>query len=149
MVDENGDVVVEASGDGTGTVFAGADWVMSANLAFGRLFGAATRLSGSAGGETLVANTLASILDGLGGDDSLWGQSGADSFVFGAPGLGYDQLFDFNRVAGDVLDFRGSGASFDTLSIGEIGIDSFIVFGSAPIDVYGVTGLAAGDFLFG
>jgi urease beta subunit len=70
-------------------------------------------------------------------------------FAFDVAAWGYDQVFDFSRAEGDRFDMRGSGAtSFAQLSIGTIGADSLVQFGGSRFDVYGVTGLVAGDFIF-
>lgn len=184
VVDDPDDEVIEQSGGGTDTVFAGANWTLAAQVETARLFGAATVLDGVAGAQTLVANTIGSILTGQDGDDTLWGQmaddrlfggtgrdilrggagndtlaggaendqlvggTGADLFGLETADWGYDQVFDFNRGEGDILDFRGTGATLASLDIHELDGGTYIIFGSARIDLYGFTGLLASDCLF-
>ena len=79
------------------------------------------------------------------------GGAGADIFTFNAPGYGYDQVFDFNRVEGDRIDMRGSGATAFanlTLLIDGVNGNTAVVLGSNTIDVYGVVNLTANDFIF-
>lgn len=105
-------------------------------------------LTGGAGQDTLRGGTGRDTLTGGEGNDQLLGGAGADDFVFDLAAWGYDQIFDFNRTQGDRLDMRGSGASFDTLRILELDGASYILFGTARIDLYFTTTLLAGDFVF-
>jgi Ca2+-binding RTX toxin-like protein len=118
----------EMANEGYDTVWtSGSDFLMTANIEEGRLFGTATRLNGAGTAEQLVANgTLASKLFGNGGDDVLWGstladtldggdgddilrgQGGADSM---AGGSGNDQ-FVVSHAGATVTEFLNDG--FDT-----------------------------------
>ena len=146
---------------GAGTVLDGAEGaqILVANLIASILTGgdghdtlwgqqANDRLLGDTGSDTLRGGAGNDTLAGGEGNDQLLGGTGADVFAFEAAGWGYDQLFDFNRNDGDVLDLRGSGASFATLDIRQLDGASYILFGAARIDVYGVTTLMESDFLF-
>ena len=110
--------------------------------------GQADVLLGNAGQDVLRGGAGNDTLSGGAGNDQLVGGDGADSFAFTVAGWGYDQLFDFNRAQGDLIDLRGSGATFATVTIYGAGANSVITFGADRIDVYGVTGLQASDFLF-
>ena len=110
--------------------------------------GQADVLLGNAGQDVLRGGAGNDTLSGGAGNDQLVGGDGADSFAFTVAGWGYDQLFDFNRAQGDLIDLRGSGATFATVTIYGAGTNSVITFGADRIDVYGVTNLTAGDFLF-
>jgi len=132
--------------------------VMVANTAGGTLLGGegddalwgrdnADDLQGEAGRDVLRGGGGNDVLRGGAGNDQLVGGAGADQFRFGAEAWGYDQIFDF--AAGDRLDFRGSGVgAFGNLQRVEIGGNTAVLFGAERIDLYGFTGLAAGDCLF-
>ncbi|WP_160122625.1 calcium-binding protein [Rhodovarius lipocyclicus] len=118
----------------------------------------ADTLWGQAGNDTLNGGQGADVLRGQGGDDilvggagndQLVGGAGADTFTYNAPGWGYDQIFDFVRAEGDKIDLRGSGVtSFAGLTVQVIGDSTAIIVGADRIDVYGVSNLVAGDFIF-
>lgn len=128
--------------------------------------GASANLSGGAGNDTLwggVGNDLltggngADVLRGGAGNDTLTGGAGNDQlvggggndvFVFGQADWGYDQVFDF-LPGTDRLDMRGSGATaIGQLTIYQSAGSTVVALGAARIDVYGVTSLAPGDFIF-
>ncbi len=107
-------------------------------------------LLGGAGDDVLRGGLGNDVLIGGAGNDQLVGGRGADSFVFNAPGWGYDQIFDFNRAEGDVISLVGSGVTgFDGLGFYFADGNTAVLFGGARIDVYGMASLAAADFLFG
>ena len=93
------------------------DWTMGINVEIGRLAApGAVRLWGSDGGEALVANQLeASILNGGGGDDTLWGSRYADLLIGGA--------------GNDIM--RGQGG--DDTMIGGAGDDQYVVFSTGAV----------------
>ena len=147
---------------GSATTIAGgaANDTLVANLTL------ASSLSGGAGNDTLWGQAGADTLLGGAGDDVLRGQGGADRLVGGAGSdqlvggagddvfgfdtatWGYDQIFDFSHSEGDKLDFRGSGLVFADLVIYGAGGSTVVTHGPDRIDVYGVAGLAASDFIF-
>ncbi len=162
--------VAEEAGGGTDTAWVAVDgWTMGTNIEFARLVGAATRLTGSATGEVLVANQAVAAgqaLDGAGGDDVLWGTAGAetmrggagndvhaglggaDVFVFDAPGWGSDVVAGFDGASGARLDLRGSGLSLAQLVVVS-GADTRVVApDGSSIYLVGVASLGAGEFLF-
>lgn len=98
---------------------------------------------GSAGSDLLTAGDAAGLLEGLGGDDTLWGGSGADTLDGGA---GADALF-----GGDGLDLASyasaaAGVRADLMSpsgnTGDAAGDSYFA-------IEGLIGSAAGDSLLG
>ena len=108
-------------------------------------------LSGGLGNDMLRGGAGADTLSGGAGQDKLVGGAGADNFVFGGPGWGYDQIFDFSRTEGDRIDMRGSGITSMTgfAAVQTIGSNTQLISGDGSmIDVYGFTGLVAGDFIF-
>lgn len=129
--------------DASGSILAGAGGDDS-------LFGQAGAdiLIGGAGNDTLRGGGGADTLIGGAGNDQLVGGAGADDFRFDAPSWGYDQVFDFVRGS-DHLDMLGTGATnFAALTIYSTGTNTAVVYGANRIDVYGVVGLTASDFIF-
>lgn len=85
IVDNTLDQVVEASGADKDNVLASANYTLSANVENLFLTGGATVGTGNSGDNYLVANqTLASTLNGLGGNDVMEGSAGNDTLNGGA-----------------------------------------------------------------
>ena len=83
------------------------------------------------------------------GADALFGESGADFFVFEL-GAGLDTILDFQDGA-DVIAFRGENITFATLSITASGSDSLIHYGTnEQITLQNVAAdfLTTDDFVF-
>ena len=142
---------------------ATADTIVANNTGLGSSMNGANgndTIWGGAGADTLIGGAGVDVLRGgagndvlIGGlgNDQLVGNAGADIYTFDAPDYGYDQVFGFNRVEGDRLDMRGSGAtSFGqlTLLIDSVNSNTAVVFGTNTVDVYGVANLTANDFIF-
>ncbi len=108
------------------------------------------RLLGGPGGDALRGAGGDDTLAGGAGDDQLVGGAGLDRFVFDLPGWGYDQVFDFDPLAGDLLDFRGSGvASFAEFRVFTDGANTALVAADGSrVDLYGVAAVAAEHLLF-
>lgn len=87
IVDNVGDVTVEAAGGGTDTVAASVDYTLAAEVENLTLTGTARAATG---------NALANVLTGTGGNDSLDGKTGADTMIGGAGNDTYyvDNLLD-------------------------------------------------------
>jgi 2',3'-cyclic-nucleotide 2'-phosphodiesterase (5'-nucleotidase family) len=119
QVDHLGDVVEETAGEGTDSVVVLINgWTAADAIENTFLFGSATLLFGSGGGDVLVANqTLGSRLFGNSGGDQLWGGAGNDELQGGA---GRDVL---RALAGN--DTLNGGAGDDQLVGGE-GADLFV-----------------------
>ncbi len=149
---------------GTATLLfgsAGADvLVANAGNLGSRLFGNAggdqlwgaegdDELWGGAGRDVIRGGGGADVLVGGEGNDQLVGGAGADRFVFNAAGWGRDEVFDFSRAEGDLIDMRGSGYAFADLAISVIGTTTRVEVQGDRMDFYNVPGgLAAADFLF-
>jgi Ca2+-binding RTX toxin-like protein len=116
-------IVEDAAAPGSDTAWAMVSgWTMSPGLEFGRLFGTADQLSGSDGGETLVANqALASSLDGGAGNDMIWGGPMADLLIGGAGDDTLQSGAGFDTVIG------GTGGVVMDLMVGGPGDDQFII----------------------
>ena len=104
IVNNGGDVVNEAAGDGLDTVFASVNYTLSANV---------ERL-----GVNGFTTTFAINLTGNGLDNEMWGNGGANILngSFGADtmnGFGGDDFYIVNTAA-DVVNER-SGGGFDTV----------------------------------
>lgn len=94
-VTEAGDVVYEAAGEGTDTVYSYIDaYQMSLNVEALYLVGTARMGLGSAGADRIVGNAMNNVLNGNAGDDVLTGGAGVDQFWFLAGG-GHDRITDF------------------------------------------------------
>ena len=78
--------IVENPNEGIDTVWVTVDdYTLAANIEILRLAGTAFRVNGSAGAEQLVANPLfASVVDGRGGDDVIWGNNLASTLNGGS-----------------------------------------------------------------
>ncbi len=138
--------------DGNDAIALGAD----PDVGFGgagddTLFGedASDTLLGEAGADILSGGAGDDLLLGGAGNDALVGGTGADRYAFDTLNWGYDQIFGFSRAEGDRIQFNGSGiTTFGSLQLLEIGGNTALLFGTQRIDVYDVTGLMGGDFLF-
>ncbi len=112
MVDDPGDTIVEAVGDGADTAYSSVDYALTPGAAVEVL-----RVSGSAGvhltgnefANQLVGGAGNDTLNGAGGNDTLDGKSGNDRFEFD-PGFGFDTILNFQAGAGagDVISFDQS-----------------------------------------
>ncbi len=112
FVDNAGDVVNEAVGEGTDTVFASVSYSLGANTEVEALranTATGVRLTGNASSHTLVGNAGNDTLVGGTGNDTLNGGAGADTM---AGGTGNDTYFADN--AGDVMN-ENVGEGTDTV----------------------------------
>jgi Ca2+-binding RTX toxin-like protein len=124
FVDNAGDVLNEAVGQGTDTVYASANYSLSAgqDIEFLRANAGPTGLSltGNEFANRLVGGTGNDTLDGGAGNDSLAGGAGHDIFKFLA-GFGQDTITDFTAHAGaagnkDLLDISSLGITAGTFA---------------------------------
>lgn len=160
-------IIIENPGEGIDTVWVNfTGYTLAANTEFGRIYGASNvALTGNGLDNGLVAFGTGSTLDGDAGDDGLWGTSNAETFK---GGLGNDAIYSFGGmdryvydaavwghdgiagwVAGQKLDFTGSGLSFGDLAIVSGGGNSLVTYGASSIMILGAASLTAGDFIFG
>ena len=139
LVDDSGDLVVEAVGGGTNdSIYTSASFTLNADsevetlstLDWGST--AAIDLTGNGIGNYLIGNAGANVLDGKGGNDVLVGQGGADTFAFTTAlgGGNVDTIGDFLSGT-DVIAL--DDAVFAGLSAGDLPAGAFVV------------GTAAGD----
>jgi Ca2+-binding RTX toxin-like protein len=155
VVDQAGDVVSEAAGAGTDTVYSSVSYSLPANVEQLNLTGnAAIDASGNALNNTLSGNGGANVLDGGAGGDVMSGNGGDDSYyvdstsdvVNEAPNGGLDQLFSLvNRSLSanvEVLTLTGSVAVNGTGNSG-----NNLIVGNSVANV--LNGLAGIDLLLG
>ncbi|QRM29994.1 calcium-binding protein [Microvirga sp. VF16] len=110
VVDEAGDVIVEAVGGGTDTVRAAFDYTLGNTLEHLVLIGTAVAGTGNGLDNAITGNALDNTLDGGDGADTLDGGGGADTLIGGAGNDVY--IVDH---ADDVIDEQGGETDFDTV----------------------------------
>ena len=152
-VDDPGDTVVDAVGEGTADrVFASVSYALAAGAEIETLSTtlqtgtAAIDLTGNEFGQAVVGNNGSNRLDGMGGDDSVHGHGGDDTLVGGAGadlldgGIGFDTA-DYSGAASGVtvnllLQSATGGAGTDVVR------DIERVVGSARNDILRGNGVA-------
>jgi Ca2+-binding RTX toxin-like protein len=170
-VTEAGDVVVEAAGEGTDTVYSSISrYDLGANVENLTLAGSALTAVGNSLANTLIGNGLANLLAGGAGADLMIGGAGDDAYevteagdmVVEAAGEGTDTVYSYISrydlganveklvLAGSALIGVGNGLAntlagntLDNLLAGGAGADMMV--GGAGDDVYEVT--EAGDLV--
>ena len=112
IIDDAGDVVIEAAGEGTDTVVAAFDLAaMPANVENLRLSGTAHTATGNGDSNRLSGGSGDDTLDGAGGDDLLLGGDGDDTLV--------------SRAGHDALS-GGSGDDRYVVAGGRVEIEDFL-----------------------
>jgi Ca2+-binding RTX toxin-like protein/antitoxin component YwqK of YwqJK toxin-antitoxin module len=118
LVDNAGDQVVEVGGDGTDSVSASIDYALTVNVENLTLAGNATQGTGNELVNTLTANDLGNMIDGMAGADTLIGGAGADTLIGGA---------DNDTLQGNAgADLLNGGTGADQMA-GGAGDDSYVV----------------------
>ena len=132
VVDQPGDLVIEAAREGFDTVYLTTNnWTMQPNIEVVYFSGAATTLDmlNVATGSAVVAHpVLDSLVIGGAGNDTIWGGAGNDTLSGGA---GDDVL----RAAGGLANVLTGGAGNDIL-VGSVGFAPPGGFYQFPADVF-------------
>ncbi len=106
-------------------------------------------LRGGGGSDRLLGGAGNDTLNGGLGDDALTGGAGNDFYAFDVRGFGIDTIVDF-QDGRDLLDLRGLGVTFASISIATAADRYVVNTGFGTINVSGVERgtLGASDFLF-
>jgi Ca2+-binding RTX toxin-like protein len=155
----------EASGDTYSSIenLIGSDYAdsLGGNHRSNTLYGGAGDdfLNGQGDSDTLYGEAGNDVLQGGGGNDRLEGGAGDDTlnggiggrdwFVFSTTGWGHDTIQDFEDGV-DLIDLRGSGVSFEQLSISQSGSGVLVGLGDGStilLNNLGAAQLTASDFL--
>jgi len=135
VVDNSGDLVVEAGGAGIDTVRSAITWTLGANVENLRMTGSgnviatgnalANSITGTAGNDTLNGGSGDDTLSGAAGNDALNGGSGSDQLSGGAGNDRLDGGSGRDRLAGNagIDDFR-----FTTAASGSTNVDTLVAF---------------------
>src|SRR5262249_3575435 len=144
IVDNAGDQVIEAAGEGSDIVYAVVDWTMTAGQeieslrAYGTAATSGVSLTGNEFNNSLIGGSGNDTLDGGAGNDTLNGGAGNDTFVFdSALGLSnVDTVADFNDATDTIqLDHT----VFSGLALGQLSASAFATgaaTGAGPQIVY-------------
>jgi Ca2+-binding RTX toxin-like protein len=140
-VDSPDDIVIEIPGQGLDTVTSSVTHTLAANVEKLILSGTETiHGTGNNLDNSLIGNTKANILKGLGGDDTLIGNAGPDK-LYG--GLGNDTLTGGQGIDRFTFDTApNASANIDTLKDFSPGTDKIVL--DDDIFTLGVTGAGAG-----
>jgi serralysin len=126
IVDDAGDTVSEAGGDGLDAVYASTSFALSDGVEQLFLTGAAANGTGNAGNNSIYGTAAANVLDGLGGDDGLYGNGGNDT-LRGGGGADYID-------GGTGADAMEGGTGNDTYIVDDAG-DTVSEAGGDGVDV--------------
>lgn len=154
-VDDAGDVIVEAAGEGYEKVSTTITYTLDEYVELATLRGTDDLdLTGNAEDNWLNGNAGNNVLTGLGGNDRLQGGDGDDTLdggagndlLFGGTGVdrfvfedngGTDNIQDYE--AGEIIDLSGTSATdFASLDIRDVAAGAYIDYGTGFIVVVGV-----------
>jgi VCBS repeat-containing protein len=127
VVDDAGDLVIEAAGGGTDIVLASIDVTLSDNVENLTLTGTAVAGTGNALANTIRGTEGANSLSGLAGNDRLYGEGGADVLDGGDNN---DSLYggaDGDTLVGGAGNDRLYGEGGGDVMEGGLGSDSYYV----------------------
>ncbi|MDF8331758.1 calcium-binding protein [Novosphingobium cyanobacteriorum] len=155
FVDNVGDKVIEATGQGTDTVKARISWTLGANIENLYLIGsAAINGTGNDADNKMYGNAATNTLSGLGGNDYISGGAGADTMI---GGLGND-TYIVDNVGDTCTENAGEGSDQVRASVSHTlgnNIEKLLLTGVDAIDGTGnglantITGNAAANTLTG
>ena len=156
LVDNLGDRVFEARGEGIDTVLTRASYALEAYSEIEALQllavtgSARLNLSGNEFAQSLVGNNGANVLDGKGGADVMTGRGGADSFLFSAAfgEANVDRITDFavedtirlsKSIVSAIAPGQLAGGAFKTvaaISTAKLDADDRIVYKPSTGELY-------------
>jgi len=104
-VDNAGDVVKEAAGQGEDIIYSSVSYGLGGTFVETLLLtgSASINATGNSLNNSLIGNNGSNVLNGGYGNDVLTGGGGADTFVVNAAS-GFDIITDFSVVQGDMID---------------------------------------------
>ena len=146
FVDNVGDVVIEAAGEGYDVVYSAVSYALAAGSAVEVLATAdntattALNLTGNEFANYLVGNAGANLLDGGAGPDQLWGRGGDDSYYADAG----DDVVEYDGDGYDILYARSSYA----LGIGQ-SIEVLATIDNTATTAINLTGNALSNYIVG
>ncbi|MGL6211405.1 MAG: calcium-binding protein, partial [Paracoccaceae bacterium] len=111
LVDNAGDVVIEAAMSGTDTVISSLNHTLRANVENLTLTGSATEGTGNGGANTITGNDLANKLYGAGGNDLLISGAGRDTLTGGTG----DDRYVIEALSDVIVELANEGT--DTVQI--------------------------------
>jgi Ca2+-binding RTX toxin-like protein len=148
IVDNAGDVVIEAQGEGIDTVYSSVGYALSANVerlvltGVGNIWGVGNDLVNS-----VIGNAGANLIDGRGGNDFIVTGLGADRVLFDTPlGVGnVDTITDLNPALDTILL---DDAVFAGLPLGVLAFTAFKSGGVVDADDRIIYNPVTGDLFF-
>lgn len=139
FVDQSGDVVTEAAGEGFDALYTTASFTLSAGSELEWLSAAsvgattALNLTGNELAQYVLANDGANIIDGGAGSDTLYGYGGADGFQF-STALGATNIDTITDFVAGTDKIRLDDAIFTAVGgLGALSAGAFVT-GSAAAD---------------
>jgi len=146
-VDNAGDVVLEASGEGTDTVYAALSYALAGGAhveilstsSHGSV--AAINLTGNELGQALIGNAGANTLNGGGGADTMNGFAGNDNYVVDHAG---DRIAEVTNGGNDTLY-----ASVSYVLAANVSVEYLSTASQAGIAAVNLTGNNINNILFG
>ncbi len=131
-VDNAGDKILEAAGQGTDSVYSSVSYALAAGRSIERMAttsltgNGALNLKGNEFAQAITGNSGANVLSGLGGNDTLTGGDGSDYFVFDtglSPTANVDRITDFrpwsDKIRLDNAVMAGLGPTLGVLGAGK------------------------------
>ena len=159
FVNDTGDTVLEAAGEGSDRVVASVDFTLGTGQEIEGLYasqtGGGVALSGNELDNRIVGNAADNTIEGGVGSDLMTGAGGSDVFVFSS-GSGEDTITDFDSdaVGGqDLLDISALGvtdASFMAdVTISQLGARTILEIGTETVNLNSTdaTTIDQSDFL--
>ncbi|HKG26283.1 MAG TPA: M10 family metallopeptidase C-terminal domain-containing protein, partial [Thermomicrobiales bacterium] len=114
----------------------------------GDLLRGVENITGSRFGDTLIGDATDNVLNGVGGNDRLFGGLGADTFVFSGTAFGQDTIFDFQSGV-DRIDLRALLVTPDAIAIAPHALGAMVstAYGSILLQGANPASITMQDFL--